>query len=1091
MAEVQLPDGNIAKIPDFALESTQSKMHDLISALVKSNTKAQAALDKINKNAVDALSKDEKVAEEALKEQQRQTKLLQDQLKDNQSFRSTFSSRIESDMTKMFVGTGNVLTGLAKGALVATTALGGFLVKSFMDAGNSLRQLTTVGLGSTGAYEGTLVDSIASFTQLGMSIDQAAQTLTRFSANATILGRANFSRFVTGMAQSASLSSELGMNFEEAIDAIGDEIDIRRLGSTQRLNLDVAERASIEERIRQTFALSAVTGKSIREISQSSKDFFQNNARVAGLLASLPAQAAEQVRNSIDFGVRVGASVGDQFSEVMDQVFNASAAPIIQATDEFQAISGIGVGAQLLTRQMLELQQGMASGTLTQEQARQQSVRFAENLMNLDAASMNQLRLMSEQSGPSAEFAKQLLLSAQQIRAGGRELIDRMKAEAVQSDATIQAVTGAQNAFNRFKGVFSTVFFRSIVGLTGPMNAFVDEVQKTGGVLDKLSEGVNRIFNAVMLAFGADIHAAGDQAANMATSMQKLGTWIEETSTKIATWIGTLEGDTIGEKLIDALGDGLAFMFAAGVDIMWEATKTIITDYWKEALMLIGGLVALSLAKSAIGAGSSWLTSKMFGDTAGSTVGTGASAAGKGIGSGAQAAGKGVGKGIEYVGKGIGAGLGGFIKGIGNALAALGPKSLLILAGATAIGGSITLIGAGIAAATWLLGKAMPTLAEGLKSFEQLDGDKLQSAGLGMAAVAGGMAAFGLGSAVAGLGALVGAVTEGLAKLFGAEDPMDKLARFAEYDIDAEKVKNNATALALFGAASASAGAGAAVSGLGNLFGSIASGLSSLFGGEDPMEKLQRFASYDIDLVRVTNNANALAAFANSLSTIQESLSDLETGSTANLRNFINASQNFKTEGFDRLTASMHEFSAAAATFILRANAIPDAGEKIAEVVNSMSVLPYMSLRHLGDAMVVLANGLKDFANVTSQSLFDQMVSAFANDTTSDFIESLNMFANEVDSDKLMKTAEAVIAMNAARAGATQQPTALPVAQVAPGTPGTPGTPVQTAAAQDAALMQMLNNTNSTLTQLSAQIATMNTYLRNLRELPAIRTNTQ
>jgi DNA-binding CsgD family transcriptional regulator len=1388
MAEIQLPDGNIAKIPDFALESTQRKMQDLISALVKSNTKAQAALDAINKNAIASLDNNDDIAAAALREQQAQTKLLREQISDKQSFASIFSGRIESDMTKMFVGTGNVLTGLTKGAVLASAALGGFLVKSFMDAGNSLRELTTVGLGTTGAFEGKLVDSISSFTQLGLSTEKAAQTLGRFSANATILGRTNFSRFVTGMAQSASLSRELGLTYQESIDIIGEEIDLRRLSSSQRLNLDLAERTAIEERIRQTFVLSQVTGKSIREISQSSREFFQNNSRVAGLLASLPAEASKQVRSSIDFGVRVGAAVGDQFGDVMNMVFNAASAPITQATDEFRAISGLGVGAQLLTRQMLELHQSMASGTLTEEQARQQSIRFAEGLQQLSEREITQLRLLSEQSGASSEFAKQLLLSAQQVRIGGRNLIDRMMAETAQIDDTIQAVTDVQNAFSRFTGIFSTIFFRSIVGLTGPLDAFAKAINENNGVLDKLSQGVNRIFNAVMNVFGVDIAAAGDQAVAMAAALDKLGVWIENTSTAIAEWIGKFENTNVGDVLIDTLSDGLAFMFSKGVQVLWEATQKIITNYWKEVMLLLGGLVAASLAKSAVVGGATWAAGKMFGGaartattvatTAGgaaaaaagtaagrsaSALGAGVGGLGKGIGDGVGGLGKGLGSGIgglgsgigglgkglgEFVsslgkglgigieglasgiGKGLGSGIGGFLSGIGNALAALGPKSPLIVAGSGAIGVAIGLIGAGIAGATWLLGKAMPTFAEGLKSFEQLDGQKLQNAGLGMGAISLGLAAFAGGSVIAGMGTLIGSVLEGIAKLFGAEDPMDKLVKFSNLDVDPESVKKNATALAVF--SQAIAVAGTATSGMEGLIGSITDGLSGLLGGGNPMDKLvkfsgleidpervrknaiavtafsqtilaagvstsglsrtigsitdglsglfrgdpmdklvrfseeydidvdrvrknttavtafsqtilaagvssglsrtigsitdgltglfsreqpidklvkfsgleidpervrknataltafsqtilvapisglsrtigsitdgltglfsreqpidklvrfseydidvdrvrknataltafsqtilaavvstsglsrtigsitdglsglfrgenlmdniQTFANYSIDLVRVRNNSNALVEFSNSMVKIKNSTGEIRSNASTNLIRFVNTAQNLKTDGLTLLTQVMNEFSAAAETFINRTSSITSAGDKVSEVVNRMSALRYLPLRQLGDAMLVLAKGLKEFASVTSQNLFEQFLSAFSTNTTAKFVDNLNMFANNVDSERLMRTAQAVISMNAARSGETGRPTVAPIPQVSVDrVEQTELVSSPVANLQDAALMRMIDNTNSTLTQLNSQLVTMNSYLRNLRELPAIRNNT-
>lgn len=221
------------------------------------------------------------------------------------------------------------------------------------------------------------------------------------------------------------------------------------------------------------------------------------------------------------------------------------------------------------------------------------------------------------------------------------------------------------------------------------------------------------------------------------------------------------------------------------------------------------------------------------------------------------------------IGGALGGLTGGIIEGVGNGLAAVGTKAPFVAAGAAAIGAAIVAIGAGIAGATWIMGAVLPTFAEGMKSFEDINGSKLVDAGAGMAAVAAGMAAFGAGSAVAGLGNLVGSVTEGLAGLFGGEDPMEKLQRFVSYDIDAARVENNARAIVAFSTALAVQGAGTAISGLGNLVGGIADGITSFFGGETgfPYDKIAEFARFNIDAARVEANANAMVAFNNALMT--------------------------------------------------------------------------------------------------------------------------------------------------------------------------------------------------------------------------------
>ena len=89
-------------------------------------------------------------------------------------------------------------------------------------------------------------------------------------------------------------------------------------------------------------------------------------------------------------------------------------------------------------------------------------------------------------------------------------------------------------------------------------------------------------------------------------------------------------------------------------------------------------------------------------------------------------------------GGGGSAGGGGMLAGMGTALkgAAGGLRAFanpMVIAGAAGFGVAIAAIGAGIAGAAWLVGKALPTLAEGFMKFTEIDGAKLGSSAFGIA----------------------------------------------------------------------------------------------------------------------------------------------------------------------------------------------------------------------------------------------------------------------------------------------------------------------------------------------------------------------
>jgi hypothetical protein len=232
---------------------------------------------------------------------------------------------------------------------------------------------------------------------------------------------------------------------------------------------------------------------------------------------------------------------------------------------------------------------------------------------------------------------------------------------------------------------------------------------------------------------------------------------------------------------------------------------------------------------------------------------------------GAGDAGKfaGIGGKIGGIGKGLGKGLGGILKGISSGLVSF--ANPLVPVGAIALGAAITAVGAGIAGAMWITGKALPTFKDGLKSFEDLDGDALVSAGKGMAAVAGGMAAFGVGTAVAGLGSLIGGITTGIVSLFGGDDPLTKMEKFQAYNFDEKKITSNAASMVAYGKGMAALGGAQAVAGLGAVVGAVGGAIAGLFGAENPLDKMLKFQAYAFDTEKIKTNAAAVKAYADAI----------------------------------------------------------------------------------------------------------------------------------------------------------------------------------------------------------------------------------
>lgn len=237
---------------------------------------------------------------------------------------------------------------------------------------------------------------------------------------------------------------------------------------------------------------------------------------------------------------------------------------------------------------------------------------------------------------------------------------------------------------------------------------------------------------------------------------------------------------------------------------------------------------------------------------------------GKGAAGAASAAGAAgsLGK-IESVAQSPGASkTGGFLMGLTNGLEAAGKAGMKVVTGAGYLGGAIGIIGAAVAAATWLMGAALPNLAEGLKSFEKLNGPNLKAVGLGMAGLGAGVLAMGAGGVADAIGNVIN-------WFVGGEDPIEEttkqIAKFQEIDLNTAKVENNSKAVIAFAEAMAAVAGLGALGSMAGVSKSVADSISNYFGGKPPTEELVAFSQLKINKDKVKNNATAFVLFSEAM----------------------------------------------------------------------------------------------------------------------------------------------------------------------------------------------------------------------------------
>ena len=288
---------------------------------------------------------------------------------------------------------------------------------------------------------------------------------------------------------------------------------------------------------------------------------------------------------------------------------------------------------------------------------------------------------------------------------------------------------------------------------------------------------------------------------------------------------------------------------------------------------IVAGLGAMFAGKAIVGAltkGVGGLVSSMTsGITSRLGLGGGApAAAGAAPARGGRPgrAGAGVGGAIGNIGAGIGKGLGGVLKGLAGGIAAFANPAVLL--GGVNIALVIVGIGAAVAGAAWMVGKALPTMAEGMKSFEELNGSKLVDAGLGMLSVAAGLAAIGAGGVAGAVGGAASGLIDGISGFFGAESPLDKMLAFQEYDFDAVRIENNAKAMASYSKGMALMGGAGVVSGIGGAIGAFGGAIAGLFGEDSPLDKISLFQAYTFDPTKIANNASAVEAYSKGMAAL-------------------------------------------------------------------------------------------------------------------------------------------------------------------------------------------------------------------------------
>ena len=189
-----------------------------------------------------------------------------------------------------------------------------------------------------------------------------------------------------------------------------------------------------------------------------------------------------------------------------------------------------------------------------------------------------------------------------------------------------------------------------------------------------------------------------------------------------------------------------------------------------------------------------------------------------------------------------------------------------VLLGAATLGAAMVEMAAGLAAAVWLTGAALPKFAKGLKEFEKLNGDNLKNVGIGVAGLGVGIVGLGAGGIAAAIGNLINYFT-------GDKDPLSQsvemLEKLQKIPLDRKRIEDNGASLIAFAKAMAAVAGLGAVSGIGTAMKGMYEGISEWMGASSTFDDFVEFSKLDIDAKKTKNNAVAFKYFSEAMASYE------------------------------------------------------------------------------------------------------------------------------------------------------------------------------------------------------------------------------
>ena len=484
--------------------------------------------------------------------------------------------------------------------------------------------------------------------------------------------------------------------------------------------------------------------------------------------------------------------------------FNTIMAELLQS-DFRRQITGLGFSMADITEGFADYLDLQTSLGRSQSMSNSQLVAGSqEYLLRLD-----QLSRLTGMQRDQVKAELQAVADARELRLISNDEIEatmvRVKAAAPEM---VNAVTGLlAKGFpegGEQVGIFAVEGVKEAVtalrdGVPGASDMFIQALARNGEMIANMDESQKRLI-ATQLGVGNEFfNIAADSVKFRKFLGQSTSDIIAEQKARAENTKGAKQFDQASEKLrssfqklitpFQQMTDAVLGFIADFVTPLGETLDNLGTKFndWFNGLSDSGKAAFGAISTAAVGAATA--LAAIGAVKTGKAVVGGAASYLTGGGGGGKMPGMNI---LKSAGAGGGSVLSGAAKGI-SAFAAMGPK---ILMGAGIIAGVVAILGAGVGLGALAAGKGLQSLAEGLNSFQNVDGEKLKDIASATSKLSFAMASMGAGALKGGVSGFIGKIfgggTENFAKnLNKTLDELDK----SKIDVYATSLENLGNAM--------------------------------------------------------------------------------------------------------------------------------------------------------------------------------------------------------------------------------------------------------------------------------------------------------